>query len=141
MLLLIRVVPVGPAATGPLITRSMASVVPCAVTTMLGSPGQSGPPSGSSPSPGTSVASASWMADASPVTSSWPASHAPLISSRPAGAGWPVPAGPATPVTSMSPVIVTRESLQTTSRGPPGGTGSPATMARLLPAGSCTPAG
>ena len=40
----------------------------------------------------------------------------------------------------MSPVSVTRELFQITSRGPPAGSGAPATIARLLPAGSCTAA-
>src|SRR6516165_4074832 len=139
MLSQMRLVPLGSAATGPLITRFSDGVAPRAVILMLGSPGESGSPSGSSPSPGTRVESATWMTEGAPPTSNWPAIQTPLIKSCPPGAGWPdAPGGPATPVTATSPVIVTRDLSQMTSRGPPEGTGAAATMARLLPAGSST---
>src|SRR5215469_1392823 len=169
MLEQIRVVPLESAATGPLIARFSTRLEPGAVTTILGSPGDTGSPSGSSPSPGTSVQSATWMVHGCPSTSSCPATQMPLSSSCPAGpAGGPVVpalamlsalisvdpsdarlvrlrlvaadagAGAAAPVTSMLPVITTRELLQVKSVGPPAVSGDPATSARLLPAGSWT---
>ena len=91
---------------------------------MLGSPGESGSPSGSSPSPGTRVESATWITGPAPLDLQL-AGHPDAADQQLPGRRPPASAGPATPVTSMSPVIVTRELFQVTSRlGRPAGTGS-----------------
>jgi len=138
MLAQIRVLPLSSAATGPLITRLSTRAAPAAVTRTLAAPGLAGVPSDSSPCPGTRVESLTWTVQAAPATASCPASQTPLISSCPAvGAAPDGETVPASPVTSRSPLIVTREFFQLTASGAVApGSGWPARRARLAPGGS-----
>ena len=131
--------PLSAAATGPLITRVRDRAVPSAVTMTLGSPGCSGFPSGSSPCPGTSVQSLTSTVAGAPVTSSRPASQMPESSSCPGGGAAPdAETAPGWLASSRSPNRTGRPLAQAASwlPGPPGGSGWPATTARLAPGGS-----
>src|SRR5215469_5490470 len=89
MLAQTRVLPPLSAAMGPLMERIKLRATSVPVTTMLGSPGETGLPSRVRLIPGTNVESEIWMVAVSPAMESCPAIHSPLISSWPGVAVWP----------------------------------------------------